>query len=499
MNKLNIGIIGCGRISDLHYPGYKNHPRARIYAVCDPVEQRTREKLKEWGAEKYYSDYRELLADKTLDAVEILTPHHLHKEMVVEAARAGLHIALQKPMTIDLKNADRMLEAVKASNKVFKVTDNYVFYPPIAKAKSLIEAGEIGTPLNLRIKLLSGGKGGWDVPPEAWAWRMQEMEAGRGMQTFDHGHHLWATAWFLMGEVERVVSWIDSVDGVIDSPAAIMWKYKNGPQYGMCEYAHASDMNIPSKYYANDEWMEITGSKGIILINRCTGQVLPSPVLSIFKGEKWEHITDIESDWSEGFRLAAHNFISAVDGNEDPLLTGDQAREILKMSLAISRSSQLRREVYTDEMDKSRPHFYSWNRRRREKKARLNKKSLLSRLWPGSKDDKYAPQAEELTDSIIGRFNPEAAAGWNAAIGLKITSETEAQNLVYSLIVRDGKATLEKDSLPDNADLVLRVPAGTWAAVLLGKKRIETAFLQGKLKIEGKAEQGLKLREVFGI
>jgi hypothetical protein len=76
---------------------------------------------------------------------------------------------------------------------------------------------------------------------------MAEKAAGRGLQTFDHGHHLWAAAWYLLGEIDRVTGWIDSADGLIDSPAAIIWKYKEGITYGMCEYAHASDMNIPSK------------------------------------------------------------------------------------------------------------------------------------------------------------------------------------------------------------------------------------------------------------
>ena len=124
MSTINVGIIGCGRIADLHYPGYKNNRKARVYAVCDSNDEIRERRKKEWRAEKSYSDYRELLADPSVDAVEILTPQVLHEEMVIEAARAGKHIALQKPMTIDLASADRMLRAVRSSGKVFRVTDN---------------------------------------------------------------------------------------------------------------------------------------------------------------------------------------------------------------------------------------------------------------------------------------------------------------------------------------------------------------------------------------
>ncbi len=197
MGKLQIGFIGCGRISDLHALGYRNHPDAEIAAVSDKDSRIAAKKGNEWGARKIYADYREILDDPDIDAVEILTPQKLHEPMVIEAAAAGKHILVQKPMTIDLDSADRMIQAARAGGKVYKVIENYMYYPPIRFAKQMLEAGEIGTPINMRIKFISGSSGGWDVPAETWAWRMEENVAGRGMQTFDHGHHMWAIAWFL--------------------------------------------------------------------------------------------------------------------------------------------------------------------------------------------------------------------------------------------------------------------------------------------------------------
>ncbi|MDE3116957.1 MAG: Gfo/Idh/MocA family oxidoreductase, partial [Pseudomonadota bacterium] len=260
MDTINVGIIGCGRISDLHQAGYVGCGSARIHAVCDTNRTLAEQKQKAWGASKSYTDYRELLADRDVDAVEILSPQPLHEEMVIAAAKAGKHVALQKPMTVSLNSADRMLAAVREQKILFQVSDNFLFYPPIVLAKKLIAEGAIGTPTNLRIKMISGGHGGWEVPASAWAWRAAENAQGRGFQTFDHGHHLWAVAWYLLGRVERVTSWIDSLDGIIDSPAVIMWKYRDGVKYGTCEFAHAPELHIPSKYYANDEWFEITGT-----------------------------------------------------------------------------------------------------------------------------------------------------------------------------------------------------------------------------------------------
>ena len=499
MEKINVGFIGCGRIADLHSYGYDGHPLARIYAVCDTGQEIADRRAKAWGAEKVYTDYRQMLADDNLDAVEILTPHTLHEQMVVDAARAGKHIALQKPMTTSLDSADRMLAAAGAAGIVLRVTDNYVFYPPIAMARKMIDDGVIGTPTNLRIKMISGGSGGWDVPASAWEWRLEENAAGRGMQTFDHGHHLWATAWFLLGDVERVAAWIDSVDGIIDSPAVIIWKYRKGVRYGMCEYAHAAGMNIPSKYYANDEWLEITGTRGIIAINRCTGNIKAGPGLSFFDGSGWRDSPEIETDWAEGFAGATRNFIDAIRGQARPLLSGEQGRAILKLNLAIARSSRLRREVFVDELDAAYPGLFAWKKRRQERKAALPPKSFLSRIGLGKKDTGYAGRARELTEGLLQRFHPDAVKEWQVAIGLHLLADGDVPESRYSIFIDHGNANIVEGNLPENAELVVRVPSGTWAAILLGNKRIETAFLQGKLKLDGKAEHGLKLRDAFGI
>jgi len=499
MKDINVGFIGCGRISDLHAPGYRNNPAAAIYAVCDSDSEAAARRKREWKAVKAYTDYRELLQDPQLDAVEILTPHSLHESMVITAARAGKHIALQKPMGIDLGAADRMLAATRKAGVVFKVTDNYVFYPPIVLAKQMIANGEIGSPTNLRMKFISGESGGWRVPASAWQWRLQERVAGRPLQTFDHGHHLWATAWFLLGDIERVVSWIDSLDGVVDCPSVVMWKYKEATAYGMCEYCHTSQMAIPSNYYANDEWIEITGSRGIIVIHRCTGNLCDGPAVSLFQGQSWRHYADVDSDWAAGFKGATANFISAILGTSAPLLSGEQGRAILRLSLSIQKSSRLRREVYVEELDSPFPTLYSRRKKRYEKKQASAGKGLLARLGLRGNEARYASQAVALTENLIDRFDPAAVEGWQADIGLVLSAQGEVAETSYRLTIKDGRAQLNKGALPAHATLTITSPAGTWAAILLKKKRIETAFLQGRLKLEGNAEEGLKLRKAFNL
>ena len=496
---VNVGFIGCGRIADLHYAGYARLNDARLYAVCDTDAERAALRQTKWGVEKKYTDYRELLADPEVHAVEVLTPFDTHEEVVVAAARAGKHIACQKPMTDSLASADRMLNAVKASGVLFKVTECYVLYPPVALAKLLIQDGVIGELQGLRMRSISSPDGGWPVPASTYEQQLRQVGRGHGFETFDHGHHEWAMAWYLLGAPERVAAWIDSEDGVIDCPATMMWKCKEGKRYGVCEFNHARSLVIPSKYYPNDEWLEITGSKGILLINKGTGDIHERPPVSVFTSDGWQHY-DVATDWVEGFTASTANFVGAIEGTEEPLLNRDDAREVLRFALAIERSAAERREVYVDEFEHAFPMLYSWRRKRATRRGCVvgPRKRRIPEMF-GGKTGQYAGQARELTLGLHERYDASKAEGWSCVVGLRLTGEQGVAEQSYALRVENGVMTIDEGVLPEDATLTLIMPAGTWAAILLGKKRLETALLQGKIKYEGRAEEGLKLRGAFRI
>src|SRR3990172_951632 len=112
MKPLRIAFIGAGRIADLHALAYRDNPDAGLHAVCDADAAWAARRAQEWGATRSLTDYRELLADPQVDAVEVLTPHHLHAEMAVAALEAGKHVSLQKPMARTLAEADEIVAEI---------------------------------------------------------------------------------------------------------------------------------------------------------------------------------------------------------------------------------------------------------------------------------------------------------------------------------------------------------------------------------------------------
>lgn len=358
MGKLKVCIVGCGRISTLHAKGYEDHQDAYIYAVCDTSKKKAKEKAKEWGAEKVYTDYAQVLADASIDVIELLIPHHLHCKMTIQACEAGKHVAVQKPMAMSLEEADAMIEAAKKAGVKLKVYENFIFYPPYVKAKELIDSGEIGDPISIRIKLNAGGRldAGWKVPIDAWRWRASEKKCGGGPLVFDDGYHKFSIAKYLMGDVEKVKAWIDYTDVIKglfteDAPAMIMWKYKNAKRYGVMDVTYSKDMYIESDYYGCDERVEITGTKGVLWITRCTAKMLDIPTLIVYKDGETKEYNGLRDDWADSFIDSTKHFIKAIINDETPSLTGEEGREVLRFALAALKSADLGRELTLDEME----------------------------------------------------------------------------------------------------------------------------------------------------
>lgn len=355
--RIRVGFIGCGRIADLQCLGYLEHPRAEIVAVCDLDAARAQRRAGEWGVPKVYTDVEQLLADPHVDAVEILTPHHLHEAHAVAALEAGKHVSLQKPPTRTLEEFDRVVGVAERSGRVLRVFENFMYYPPHRKAKELVQEGAIGTPLSVRVKTTLGRlTDGWQVEPETQSWRMDPKRCGGGPTTFDHGYHCFHMGrFFIPAEVERVhafIHWTRLADNAwIDVPALISWRYVGDPiRYGSWEVIPSFEMRIRSEYYVSDDRLEVHGTRGIIWVNCCTGKLLDEPSLVLYCDGETRAYHDLPTDWAESFRRGGLDFVDALLEGRSPPQDADEARRTLAFALAAARSAEEGREVALSEL-----------------------------------------------------------------------------------------------------------------------------------------------------
>jgi predicted dehydrogenase len=358
MDPIRVAIVGCGRISDLHQLGYRGREDARIVAVCDSNRRRASQKARAWGVEKVYKDYQQVLEDKSIDLVELLTPHHLHCPMSVQAAQAGKHISVQKPMALSAREADEMMAAAEKAGVMLRVYETFVYYAPAVKAKAMIEAGEIGEVQAVRMHVNTGtGDTAWKVPLSAWLWRFNEKQCGGGPLVFDHGYHLFSVGYYLGGPVEKVFAWIDATPVreagnivKIDAPAAIIFQYKASRRYGQLDIEYTPKMRIYSDYYADDDRIEVIGEKGVLFINRYTARTVDLPELMLFRDGKTTPIPVEGVEWQDSFIAATQDAIEKLKRGEQPRLDGADGKAVLQFSLAALQSAASGQQVRPDEV-----------------------------------------------------------------------------------------------------------------------------------------------------
>lgn len=348
-----VGIIGVGRISDLHAIEYLNSPYARLVGLCDRDPEKARTKAASWGLTDVAieDDIDQFLTRSDIDLVEILLPHHLHLETALKTMETGKIISLQKPMCVTLAEANQLVEAAESYDRPFKVFENFLFYPPIAKARELIDENAIGTPLSIRIKSNPAKSAtAWEVPVEANVWRQDKGLSGGGPLVFDDGHHKFALARHFMGDPVQVHAFIGDCDGPkgirYDAPSMISFRFP-GNRIGNLEIVYSPDMELSSQHYAQDDRVEITGSAGVIFINGGHGRLGTTPPITLYRDNAITHY-DVPLGWEQSFILSTRHFINALRNGKPPVLTPRQGLQVLRFAVAAERSALEGRAIELD-------------------------------------------------------------------------------------------------------------------------------------------------------
>jgi len=353
-NKIGIGIIGAGTISNFHARGYLKDERAEIVAVCDVVKEKAVEKAERWGVPKWYTDSNKLLKDKDIDAVDICLPPDFHAPVAIAAAEAGKHVFVEKPMALTLKDCDEMIESAKFSNVKLMVGHNQLFFHPHNEAKQLIET-EIGRPIVLVTRLHNGlPVGGWRTDPK--------ISGGFLMESCVHRFYL---SRYLMGEIKRVSCLIGKTrpEFLTEDMAVVSMEFKNG-SFG------SISANSGGTYPLWDDRTEIIGSEGLVVINGVEDQIWPGPPLLFYKNGQWKVYckrkiseemremfgetadeisltsNEIDADFAKTFSTEVRHFVDCVVNNKTPMVSGEEGKRTVQVILACYESAEKGKAVY---------------------------------------------------------------------------------------------------------------------------------------------------------
>lgn len=136
---INVGLIGAGGITRSHVRGYAAVPeQARLAAVADVVVDQAKRRADEIGGAAVFDDYRAMIVEADIDAVDICLPHHLHAEAIIAAAGAGKHVLCEKPLCLTVEEAEAIDRAVTDAGVTMMCAHNQLFMPTVARARKLL-------------------------------------------------------------------------------------------------------------------------------------------------------------------------------------------------------------------------------------------------------------------------------------------------------------------------------------------------------------------------
>ena len=318
---LNVCVIGCGRAGMIHARSYAGRVvGARLAAVCDPLPEARENAAAELGVSRTYADWHDVMADPDIDAVVVVTPTGMHRDVVMAAAEAGKHVFCEKPMASSEAECDEMIAACVQAGVKLQIGFMRRFDESLQHAKEAIDAGEIGDVV--LVKSLTHGPS----HPKEWMYDVRKSYGPIGEVS---SHDMDVLRWFTGSEVASVYT----IGGNYRSPeVAAEWPewydtfamtltFENG-KLGMVDGAQYVQ-------YGYDSRLEVLGTKGSILVG---AQPRESYSVATADGKVRR---PMNNSWTYLYREAyireAQGFVDAIAHNREPLVTGHDGKMAIRL------------------------------------------------------------------------------------------------------------------------------------------------------------------------
>ncbi len=335
--QIRFGLIGCGRVSPRHVQSIAELEGARLVAVADVIASRAERVAKEQRAEAY-TDYRRMLERNDIDVINICTPSGMHAPMTIEALQAGKHVIVEKPMALNLPDADRMIATARATGKKLCVVLQNRYNPPMLDLRRVVDENRLG-------KLLLGNATvRWYRPQEYYedGWHgTWAMDGGALMN--QSIHHIDALQW-LMGEVESVFAYTATLAHKMQAEdiGVATLRFVSGA-LGVVE---GSTVTYPENLEGS---VALFGERGSVKVG---GTALNRKVFWKIEGElehERELLTrdqvDPPSVYGYSHKAVIADMLQAILENREPKTNGYAARKSVALVLAMYESARTGKPV----------------------------------------------------------------------------------------------------------------------------------------------------------
>jgi myo-inositol 2-dehydrogenase/D-chiro-inositol 1-dehydrogenase/scyllo-inositol 2-dehydrogenase (NAD+) len=334
-------MIGAGRVGKNHSNSITGYiPNAQITALVDPAEEVLRSTGDEFGVEQRFTSLEEALDKVDFNAVVITTPTFTHRDLVLQAADAGKHVFLEKPMALNLDECDAIISGIQKAGVILQIGFMRRFDPDFVEASRRIAAGEIGDPM--MVKSNTHGPG---LPP-AWA---RDLSRSNGMLAEVNSHDWDTVRWLMNSELDRVYTEVANFKGAeskVDTPnfydnVLVNIRFQSGGLgliSGICPCGYGYDARV-----------EIVGTKGIMQIGELKGKAV-----LVCTNRDQGLVTPIYRTWPDRFKMGyigeLRHFVDCILNEKEPSVGGEEGRWAVAGVLAATKSMLENRPVYLNEI-----------------------------------------------------------------------------------------------------------------------------------------------------
>lgn len=333
---MRFGIIGCGAISKMH-AGAIEAVEATELAACSDVNPENREKFAKEHGIKAYSDANDMLRDETIDAVSICTPSGLHKKFCIDAANAGKHIVVEKPMALTTGECDEIIAACEKNNVKLEVISQNRYKETFRYVKKIVEDGVLGRIVSADIYMK------YYRSPEYYAtsnWKgTWKMDGGGALM--NQGIHGVDILLFIMGRVKSVFGYARTLvrDIEVEDTASAVVEFENGA-LGVIQGTTSVNPGYPRRLEINGEKGSVTLVEGDITVWDVKG--IEKPDFKVPEGHSYND--------PMAFDMAGHihqikDLVKAVATGGDTFVNQHEGRRPVELITAIYESSGTGRRI----------------------------------------------------------------------------------------------------------------------------------------------------------
>ena len=342
---LKIGIIGCGKITEVrHAPEYAENPNCQLVAFFDVVPERAKALAEQYGGVAYDSIEALLAAD--VDAVSVCVANAYHAQTSIQALKAGKHVLCEKPMATTPEDCEAMVAAAKAAGKFLMIGQNQRLAKAHVKAREIIASGEMGKVITFETHFAHPGPEGWTGVRDSWFF--DKKVASFGVMA-DLGVHKTDLIHYLTGKkivrTSAVLATLNKTfsDGrpiTVDDNAYAIYTMEDGVVGTMhVSWTNYGNENNSTKMYMEGGVLRMYDDpKYSLIVEKRDGEVIPYE-LDLLTSNK-EQTTGGRT--STGVIDA---FVESIITNTPPAISGESAMHAMKVVFANEQSAQLGKAV----------------------------------------------------------------------------------------------------------------------------------------------------------